>query len=247
MKKYFQPRTPIVYGYSCVSAELSAEDHASQKAADKAYFCQHFESLGHIWRGHFVDQPGCEKVRFLERPEAMRANRLMKPKDILVVHRYEDAFLKQHDFVSTASLFQKRGLHLVIADINIDTTRFGWNACYAVAAVANCERNRRISRRDRLRAKGKLPPKKPPRVRKPRVRPLPVVPPYERSLMVTIERMVSAKIPCQVIAYELNITGLGRTDYRVWTAGNVWRELMTYRIMLKAERESLKDKLDWQI
>ena len=117
---------PVAYGYVRVSHDKQAESGLGEEAQRQEilhYFEAKLKPQGAEW-GQFFEDPAISayKRNFVERPQARRLMRDVKPGDHLVISKSDRAFRNARDCLNTEDALSQMGITLHCLNINWDTS-----------------------------------------------------------------------------------------------------------------------------
>lgn len=143
---------PFCRVYARGSTEEQQETILAQIATLTREYEHRFKET-HAWGGAFADQGVSGKIKFRHRPEGFKLNSFSDKGDIILITKLDRGFRDARDLLDTHEFWEKKGVRLVMLDLQLDTgTPAGRLVLAIMAHVAEFERNRISERTKEINA-----------------------------------------------------------------------------------------------
>ncbi len=221
---------PTAYGLTRVSHRRQARSGlglAAQRRAIEGRYRERLKPRGIAWGEIFSDPAVSGRKRLLARKGGAALDAVLVAGDHVIVAKIDRAFRNTLDFITTLAAWHRRGVHLHVIDVDVDTsTPIGKLVATIMAAIAEWE-SARIGERIReakveQRAEGRSTNG---RARLGyRLRGQRLVPDQRaRRVFREIVRLRRKGLAWHAIAAELNGRGVRTGERRRWTQQACWR------------------------
>lgn len=144
-----------VFGYVRGSTKEQADTLSVQEAEILRHYEYRYKRDGYEYAGTYTDAGVSGSTPLAERPEGLRLVACVEEGDVIVVTKLDRLFRNFRDLADRMEWAKKRGVSLVLLDLNVDTgTPVGQMLASIVGAVAQFERDRmreRLAETIRLR------------------------------------------------------------------------------------------------
>lgn len=144
-----------VFGYARSSTDEQIDTIMAQIERCKAEYAHRFASEGYVWGGEYTDQGVSGSKGFRNRPAGHNLHCEAGKGDVIIITKLDRGFRNTADFFAVVEVWAKKGVRLVMLDLNLDTgTPVGRLMAGMLALFAEFERARAGERTaDVLRAR----------------------------------------------------------------------------------------------